>query len=279
MIPGVGFSELMVIFVLVLLFFGSKEIPQLMREAGKLYRKAKTYTDAVKNEFDQLTREIDPTPPFNHEVIEKKKMLRTKFIGARKALAEEDRQAKSAQIVEHLLADHTAQKALAIMVYASLPHEVSTRDLIAKLMAAGKRIVLPFCRSSARNLGIASITDFAKDTAPGEYGITEPVEALRDNFFKSDLQLILCPGLGFDVFGARLGRGMGFYDNFLRELKGKIPVWGIAFDCQISQERFPFEYTDVGMDQVVTESGLLIKAPETEEERMKFLRDSRGFNG
>jgi 5-formyltetrahydrofolate cyclo-ligase len=274
MIPGVGFSELLVIFVLVLLFFGSKEIPQLMREAGKLYRKAKTYTDAVKNEFDQLTREVDPAPPFNQVVVEKKKVTRAKFIAARKALAEEERSAKSARIAELLLAEPVVQKALSIMVYVSIADEVSTRDLIAKLMAAGKRIVLPYCRTSARSLGIASIADFAKDTAPGEFGILEPLEALRDNFFKSDLQLIICPGVGFDVYGARIGRGKGFYDNFLRELKGRIPFWGLAFDCQISQERFPFDYPDVAMDQVVTESGLLIKVPESEEERLKFIRES-----
>jgi Tat protein translocase TatB subunit len=155
MIPGVGFSELLVIFVLVLLFFGSKEIPQLMREAGKLYRKAKTYTDAVKNEFDQLTREVDPAPPFNQVVVEKKKVTRAKFIAARKALAEEERSAKSARIAELLLAEPVVQKALSIMVYVSIADEVSTRDLIAKLMAAGKRIVLPYCRTSARSLGIA----------------------------------------------------------------------------------------------------------------------------
>jgi 5-formyltetrahydrofolate cyclo-ligase len=80
--------------------------------------------------------------------------------------------------------------------------------------------------------------------------------------------------VGFDVYGARIGRGKGFYDNFLRELKGRIPFWGLAFDCQISQERFPFDYPDVAMDQVVTESGLLIKVPESEEERLKFIRES-----
>lgn len=259
MIPGGGFSELLVIAMLILIFFGSKEIPHLLREAGKLYRKARTYTDAMKRELDQLTRDIDPPVSYSQEAAQKKKVIRDKFIAARAALGEDERAAKSAKIVELLLADPVVQKAQAIMVYVSIADEVSTLDLIAKLMAAGKRMVLPYCRESVRSLGISSIADFAKDTAPGVFGIPEPVEALRDNFFKSDLQLIICPGVGFDLHGARLGRGKGFYDNYLRELKGKIPFWALAFDCQTSVERFPFDYHDVAMDQVVTESGLFIK--------------------
>jgi 5-formyltetrahydrofolate cyclo-ligase len=261
-IPGVGFSELLVIAVLVLLFFGSKELPMFMREAGKLFRKAREYTDTVRRELEQITRETDPIPSFSQEVTDKKKTLRKRFSEARKALTDEERQAKSAIIMENLLNDETVKKAQSIMLYVSTPTEVQTRDLITKLYAMGKRMVFPFCRVNARTLGIASVTDFEKQMAAGEFKVLEPLEEIRDNFFKSDLHLIICPGVGFDINGARLGRGKAFYDNFLRELKGKIPIWGLSFDCQICQERFPFDYHDVAMDQVMTESGLLIKPVE-----------------
>jgi 5-formyltetrahydrofolate cyclo-ligase len=91
-----------------------------------------------------------------------------------------------------------------------------------------------------------------------------PAPLKRDNFFKSDIQLIVCPAVAFDRYGGRLGRGKGSYDRFLKEMKGRVPIYGIAFDCQImgSQDRLPFAYHDVVMDQVVTESGCLIKKPE-----------------
>lgn len=264
MIPGVGFTELLVIFMMILLFFGSKEIPQLMREAGKLVKKARTYTDAVKREIDQITRDSDPeaSPTYGQEITNKKNVFRERHIAARKALGPEERERKSLEIVSFLMADETVKKAGAVMVYVDIGSEVQTRELISRLAAAGKRIVLPFVRKESRTLGIASITDLAKDTAAGELGIPEPVDAIRDNFFKSDLQLILCPGVGFDIHGARLGRGKAYYDNFLRELKGKIPIWGVGFDCQISQDRFPFDYHDITMNQVVTESGFLLKNEE-----------------
>jgi 5-formyltetrahydrofolate cyclo-ligase len=45
----------------------------------------------------------------------------------------------------------------------------------------------------------------------------------------------------------------------LREFKERVPITGLAFDCQISKEHLPFDYHDIAMDQVITESGLLIK--------------------
>jgi 5-formyltetrahydrofolate cyclo-ligase len=82
------------------------------------------------------------------------------------------------------------------------------------------------------------------------------LEHLKGNFLKSDLDLVLCPGVAFDTRGARLGRGKHYYDNFLSELKGKIPIVGLAFSCQISNTPLPCDpYSDIRMDEVITEDG------------------------
>jgi hypothetical protein len=41
-------------------------------------------------------------------------------------------------------------------------------------------------------------------------------------------------------------------------------LWLFPFDCQIidGEDRLPFAYHDVIMDQVITESGVLLKKPE-----------------
>jgi len=48
MFPGVGRSELLVIFVVVLLLFGSKKLPELARGLGKSMREFKKAADDVK---------------------------------------------------------------------------------------------------------------------------------------------------------------------------------------------------------------------------------------
>lgn len=68
------------------------------------------------------------------------------------------------------------------------------------------------------------------------------------------LDLILMPGLGFDQYGKRLGRGKGFYDTYLercsRHSKGKPYTIALAFKEQLYQE-IPVDDKDVLIDEVL----------------------------
>lgn len=70
------------------------------------------------------------------------------------------------------------------------------------------------------------------------------------------LDLILMPGLGFDRAGNRLGRGKGFYDNYLERCrkhpKGKPYTIALAFREQLCQE-VPADDNDVLIDEVLYE--------------------------
>jgi 5-formyltetrahydrofolate cyclo-ligase len=69
------------------------------------------------------------------------------------------------------------------------------------------------------------------------------------------MDLLIVPGIAFDLHGYRLGHGMGYYDNFLRN-NGQMTVIGLAFDIQIIKTRFlPHSKYDVKIGNVVTESG------------------------
>jgi 5-formyltetrahydrofolate cyclo-ligase len=61
--------------------------------------------------------------------------------------------------------------------------------------------------------------------------------------------LILVPGVAFDLHGGRLGRGKGYYDRLLKELRGT--TCGVAFDQQVV-EAIPVEPHDVRLDHVLT---------------------------
>jgi sec-independent protein translocase protein TatA len=52
MLPGVGIDEMIVILVVVLILFGSKQLPDLARGLGKAMRELKKATDDVKKELD-----------------------------------------------------------------------------------------------------------------------------------------------------------------------------------------------------------------------------------
>lgn len=257
-----GLSEIALIFMLVLLLFGTKEVPRIFREAARVFAKIKMYTDKIKREIDEAIKIDEPKNSYEPPSRKKKDELRQRFREARAVLTAEQRTEKSNGAWKHLAETPQYKDARTIMVYASTGPEVETRAHILEMLAAGKRVVLPYCKTSVNELGIGEIHGLENDTAPGAFGITEPVEAKRNNFFKSDLQLVICPGVAFDVYGGRLGNGKGYYDSFLKEIKGRVPLFGLAFDCQIYSENIPFDYHDVQMDQVITESGLLLKKEE-----------------
>lgn len=73
-----------------------------------------------------------------------------------------------------------------------------------------------------------------------------------------DPSLMLVPLAAFDGRGHRIGYGAGYYDRAITRMieRGVKPkLIGIAFDCQLV-ESVPDEAHDIGLDAVLTESGL-----------------------
>ena len=261
---GLDFSEILIIMALILIFFGSKEIPAMLKQAGRLIGQIRMYTDKVRREINDLTKLDEPMPSFDQEIAKKKEALRQVYIGRRKDLGEEQRAAKSAAIWEHLKKDPAFVKAKSVLAYVEIGAEAALRPAILEMLAAGKRVVIPYSHEDS-SMGMGEITNLDKDIVLSQgLSVYEPARERRDNFFKTDIKFVLCPAVAFDRNGSRLGRGKGSYDRFCKELKGTVPIYGLAFDCQIMgpDERLPFAYHDVVVDQVVTESGPLLAKPE-----------------
>jgi len=55
---GVSMGEILVIFLVALMLFGSKKIPELARSLGKGMNEFKKATDDIKKEFQENTSEI-----------------------------------------------------------------------------------------------------------------------------------------------------------------------------------------------------------------------------
>jgi 5-formyltetrahydrofolate cyclo-ligase len=70
--------------------------------------------------------------------------------------------------------------------------------------------------------------------------------------------LVIVPGVGFDVRGGRLGRGAGFYDRALADLRrsGTVYVVGVGFECQVVAA-LPCDDWDERMDSIVTERRMI----------------------
>ncbi len=256
MISGLGLFEILIVLLIVLMFFGSKELPHFIREGGRFLAKIRRYSDKVRREINDVTRVVDVNESDYDEVGEKKEKIRKTCLDKRKSLTNDEREKYSAGIIDHLMDTEEFSNATAILMYVATKTEVQTRECINKILSMGKRVIVPYCFPNSTEMGIAEIKEYDNDLTKGQYNIQEPNKELRDNFLKSDIRLAICPGVGFDKNGSRLGRGKGCYDYFLKEIKSKITIVGLAFQCQMLEETLPFDYHDIPVDLLITEKGI-----------------------
>ena len=155
-------------------------------------------------------------------------------------------------IMSSLLSHSQIQKADSVLMYHSLPDEVDTHSALDKLLAMGKKVLLPKVVSDTE-MTIHEYTG-KESLQPSEpYGILEPTTP-ELSIINCQLSIVVVPGMAFDRQGHRLGRGKGYYDRFLSQIPNIYKI-GVCFPFQML-ESIPSESTDVVMDEVITSLNL-----------------------
>ena len=94
----------------------------------------------------------------------------------------------------------------------------------------------------------------------GKYGILEPEPGIELIQKAEAGDLILLPGLLFDIFGNRLGYGKGYYDRFLSKSQPiEACLMGISTLAPL-EEALPSSPWDIPVDFILTETGILEKS-------------------
>ncbi len=79
----------------------------------------------------------------------------------------------------------------------------------------GKRIGVPVTVIKPRKLLVSELKDFEKELEIGYYGILTPPKKEYQRILSPNIvDLVLVPGVAFDVEGYRVGYGGGYYDRF-----------------------------------------------------------------
>lgn len=169
-------------------------------------------------------------------------------IKAQKALLSQQEKEEAAQAAFSILEKHAAfMMARNILMYHSLPDELSTLRFIDKWHTS-KRFFLP--RVNGVNL---EILPYDQSTLRlGAFQIEEPQG--NDTADISQIEMIVVPGVAYDRRGNRVGRGKGYYDRLLASSKA-LKV-GIAYNFQVVDE-IDAEPHDVKVDIVITEKGIV----------------------
>lgn len=179
---------------------------------------------------------------------EQKASLRKQVLQRLAGIPAETRQSAS-QSACRLLANQPAwQKSSTVLFFAPLPGEIDLWPLMRQALQAGKRVALPRFDPAADEYRACQISDLDRDVRPGRFGIQEPIHDCHEAPLNR-LDLILVPGVAFDLHGHRLGRGKGYYDRLLPAANGT--TCGVAFDEQIVEE-LPVESHDSDVNCILT---------------------------
>lgn len=142
-----------------------------------------------------------------------------------------------------------------IVAYSALVGEVDLRSVVDAAHSAGKRLLLP--RMVGEDLEFAPV-DEGEELIRGRFGVLEP-GARRAARPVDPFAIVLVPGVAFDRQGGRLGRGAGYYDRALsdiRRLSVSTTFIGVGFPRQII-DNVPMTSQDVRMHGILTEDELV----------------------
>ncbi len=154
----------------------------------------------------------------------------------------------------HLFSIPSFSGARTLMLYASIRDEVPTHALMARLLAAGRHVVLPVAQKEDKSITPAYLSSM-DDLSSGLFGVPEPKGEGRQDCEPSSIDVALIPALAFDLQGHRLGHGLGYYDRFLPKLS--CPLIGLAYDAQIAP-RLPREAHDHPVNFIVSEKRVVV---------------------
>jgi 5-formyltetrahydrofolate cyclo-ligase len=177
-----------------------------------------------------------------------KTKLRDEIRARLKTITPGQRASDSAKACSLLEAQPVWKTAQSILFFAPLPNELDLWPLLCDSVAAGKTVSLPRFDAKSKRYLACQVQNADGDIVSGQFGIREP-KAQCTVLDLNRLDLVLVPGVAFDLRGGRLGRGKGFYDQLLSLVQGT--TCGVAFDEQLVGT-VPVEPHDVHLNCILT---------------------------
>ncbi|AWB82302.1 5-formyltetrahydrofolate cyclo-ligase [Corynebacterium yudongzhengii] len=190
-----------------------------------------------------------------------KTQLRRQLADARRALNTADIDRQSAAVISFAVALVRAQPAHPVRVATYHPQatEPGGRLLVETLRSEVHTLYLPVTRPQGR-LEWGRYQD-PERTRTGSLGIVEPLEPYRDTSALLECSVVFVPALAVSERGVRLGRGGGYYDRTLQELRslagdGRTPLTvALQFSGEITDKVIAEDH-DEHVDMAITPEGI-----------------------
>ena len=180
--------------------------------------------------------------------LEKDK-IRKEILEKRNNLSTEEVEKKSDLIIQNL--EKFIKNVENIMIFMDMKNEVRITKLM-KLYPEKSFFIPKITDSKNREMKINKYKE--NELVLHKFGYYE--SSSSDFYNENILDIVIVPAVVFDLEKNRIGFGGGYYDTFLKKIRGgnkKVLFIGICYDFQII-EKVPAEEHDVVLDFVVSES-------------------------
>ncbi len=162
-------------------------------------------------------------------------------------MTQEEVISKSKIVTEKLLNSEWFKNSNTIMSYISIKNEIDLQEINETIIKLGKTLVLPVIDNNGENMKSVKV-DTLENLKEKKFGVMEP--DFGEEIKYNEIDLVIVPGVAFDINGNRIGFGKGYYDRFLRGYNGKTIV--LAYDFQVL-ENIETEEHDEKVEEIITE--------------------------
>eukprot|EP00898_Chlorokybus_atmophyticus_P007267 jgi/Chlat1/7541/Chrsp62S07048 len=200
-------------------------------------------------------------------LVERKAALRKHVKALLRGMPPAQMKAEDEAVVQRVLASDLYKNSERVGVYVGCARlrEVNSVPIVQDILQRGKKCYVPRVMEQKAHMRMLRI-DSLDELVANSMTILEPEEtdaaaAPRSDVLDADepLDLLLMPGLAFDMRGHRLGRGGGYYDAFVAQLKSRAASQGwsppslvaLAYKVQIVDE-VPVGPLDKPVDAILT---------------------------
>jgi len=194
-----------------------------------------------------------------------KQEIRNRLLAARESLLAEDKFLYDKKIHEMLYNTMAYQKCSNLLCYVSFKSEIDTEKIINRALTDGKKVYIP--KVTGKSMQFYRI-DSLNGLIASKFGVPEPGPD-NDKLFSGNnadnknmpdpamANLMIMPGLAFDIHGNRIGYGAGYYDRYLQEHKEIIFFKiALAYDFQLLNSIEANEH-DMAVDMIITPTKIL----------------------
>lgn len=187
-----------------------------------------------------------------------KESIRDEMRAERHEVTEEERKKAGKLICSNLIENKKVNLMLScwkISTYLSSSHEIPTRYITRQFWNERREVCVPAWDAEQNAYMLCAFPPGMK-VIKGPCGIREPAQRFPIQAW--DVDAFIIPGLAFDMYGARLGFGAGYYDRILAKARKSARLIALCHDWQvIEDEQIPQEPHDIRMDWIITETRVI----------------------